>query len=186
MDGSCHHAREQAAPSLHTTAEQGNFDQAEVVYATVVEWRFAALRSEVRQSCLRWFFGFSFPAQYTLFHDFSYNLPATRYPIQFLNLVMRAVGRQISEFLVKICGQEGGNPCIVGRMIGYFESNAILACSSRLPMHRTALSSFGLRLMILNCSGLDDRAASRESRRDRQLAVLFELHLAERHEFREL
>ena len=117
MDGSCHHAREQAAPAFDTTAEQSHFNRAEVVHATVVERRFAALRPEVGQSCHRRLFGFSFPslAQHAPFHDFSYNLPATRYPIQFSNFVERAVGRRMSEFLVNIRDQESGNPCVPGK-----------------------------------------------------------------------
>ena len=116
MDSSCHHAREQAAPAFDATAEQSNFNWAEKFHAAVVERWFAALRPDVGQSCHRRLFGFSFPslAQHAPFHDFSYNLPATRYPIQFSNLVECAVGRRMHEFLVKIRDQESGNPCVAG------------------------------------------------------------------------
>ena len=117
MDGSCHHAREQAAPAFDVTAEQSLFNWAEVIHATEVERRFVALHSEVGQSCHRRLLGFSFPAfaQHAPLHDFSYNLPATRYPIQFSNLVERAVGRRMSEFLVKIRDQESGYPYVAGK-----------------------------------------------------------------------
>ena len=113
MDGSCHHAREQAAPAFDATAEQSHFNWAEAVHAAVVERRFAALRPEVGQSCRR---RFSFPAlaQHAPFNDFSYNLPATRYSIEFSNLVERAK-RRMSEFLVKFGDQESGNPCVAGK-----------------------------------------------------------------------